>query len=219
MTHFLDIIILLLIVIALFIKLKSLLGTRPESSSHATPLSDESAAKIFDIIMAENEKNKAASQPQDITPESELSEIEKKLQKLPSFNQKDFLSGAKRAFEIIITAFAKFDIETLESLVSPKLVKKFKDVLNKRQTEGISAETDLIGFTSADITDVKLNKNDIAQITVKFVSEQVNLLKNDKNEIIEGDENFVQNITDIWTFERCLTSSNPNWLLVSTKKS
>ena len=75
-----------------------------------------------------------------------------------------------------------------------------------------------IGFDQAEITAAKISKNDIAKITVKFVSEQVNLLKNKDDEIIEGDENFIQNITDVWTFERCLTSTNPNWLLVSTKK-
>ena len=117
-----------------------------------------------------------------------------------------------------ITAFAKGDIETLEGLVSPKLIKKFQEVLNQRQTDGISAETDLIGFNNAEITDIKINKNNIAKITVKFITEQVNLLKNNKDEVIEGDEHFVQNITDIWTFERCITSTNPNWLLISTKK-
>ena len=110
------------------------------------------------------------------------------------------------------------DIETLESLVSPKLIKKFQEILHQRKTEGITAETDLISITSAEITNLKITKTNVAKITVKFISEQVNLLKNSNDEVIEGDENFVQNITDIWTFERNITSTNPNWLLTSTKK-
>lgn len=216
MLHFLDIIILLLVVLFIFNRLKNVLGTRPEGTK-ATPLSEESAAKIFDIIMEENERN-AKKQVQDITPKEEKSPLQQELDKIPGFNADSFLTGAKRAFEIIVTAFAKGDIETLESLVSPKLVKKFQDILKQRQSEGITAETDLIGFTETAIVNVKIGKNDMAKISVKFVSEQVNLLKNAKEEIIEGDENFVQNITDIWTFERCLTSANPNWLLTSTKK-
>lgn len=216
MLHFLDIIILLLVVLFIFNRLKNVLGTRPEGTK-ATPLSEESAAKIFDIIMAENERN-AKRQAQDITPQAEKSPLQQEMDKIPGFNPDAFLNGAKRAFEIIVTAFAKGDVETLEGLVSPKLVKKFQDVLRQRQADGITAETDLIGFTETAIISVKIGKNDIAKITVKFVSEQVNLLKNAKDEIIEGDENFVQNITDVWTFERCLTSSNPNWLLTSTKK-
>lgn len=216
MAHFIDIVILLIVVALIFGKLKSLLGTRPEGIHKATPLSEESAAKIFDIIMAENERN--AHNIQDITPPEEQTPLQKELAKIPDFNEEAFLGGAKRAFEIIISAFAKGDIETLEALVSSKLVKKFQEVLHQRQTDGITAETDLIGFSSAEITEAKINKSNTAKITVKFVSEQVNLLKDAQDNVIEGDENFVQTITDIWTFERNLTSTNPNWLLVSTKK-
>ena len=146
-----------------------------------------------------------------------MSETDKILAKIPNFNKERFISGAKRAFEIIITAFSKGDTETLENLVSGSLIKKFQEIIEKRRAEGITAETDLIGFNEAEITSAKITKDDIAKITVKFVSEQVNILKKE-DDVIEGDENFIQNITDIWTFERCLTSTNPNWLLVSTKK-
>jgi len=216
MAHFLDIIILLIAVIYIYSRLKNVLGSNPEQPK-GTPISEESAAKIFDIIMQENERN-AQKKVQDVTPATEISPLEQEMNKIPGFNQDTFLGGAKRAFEIIITAFAKGDIETLEGLVSPKLIKKFQEILHQRQSEGISAETDLIGFNSAEITDIKILKNNLAKITVKFISEQVNLLKNSKDEVIEEDENFVQNITDIWTFERCITSTNPNWLLISTKK-
>jgi len=216
MVHFLDIIILLLVVIYIFSRLKNILGTRPEQPK-GTPLSEESAAKIFDIIMQENERN-AKQQVQDITPEQELSPLEIEMKKIPNFNKEKFIDGAKRAFEIIITAFSKEDTETLESLVSPKLIKKFQEVLHQRKTDGITAETDLISIISAEITNIKINKNNVAKIAVKFISEQVNLLKDKNNNVIEGDENFVQNITDIWTFERNITSTNPNWLLTSTKK-
>lgn len=216
MLQFLDIIILLIAVVLLFMRLKNVLGTRPENSK-PTPLSEESAAKIFDIIMQENERN-AKQQAQDITPPQDLSPLEQEIAKIPNFNTDAFLNGAKRAFEIIITAFAKGDTQTLEGLVSPKLIKKFQEILHQRQTDGISAETDLIGFNNTEITDVKLGKNNIVKIAVKFVTEQVNLLKNKQDEVIEGDENFVQTITDVWTFEHCLTSTNPNWILISTKK-
>ena len=70
-----------------------------------------------------------------------------------------------------------------------------------------------------NITIEKANiKDGIANIVVKFVSEQINLLKNAAGEIIEGDENFVQKITDVWTFEKDINSPSKVWLLVSTKK-
>ena len=151
-------------------------------------------------------------------PEEELSEIDKVLVKIPGFNREKFLTGAERAFEIIISAFSKGDVETLEMLVSKSLLKKFQEIIEKRKAEGITSETDFIGFDDVEITNAKISKSEVAKITVRFVSEQVNILKNKDGEVIEGDENFIQNITDSWTFERALTSTNPNWLLVSTKK-
>lgn len=222
MAQYLDIIILLAVVIVVFYKLKNILGTHPDEITR-TKISDENAAKIFDMIIqeAERQKQNAANLNADETSpenEAELSETDQVLHKIPNFSKENFLFGAKRAFEIIVTAFSKGDTETLENLVSKTLLKKFQEIIEKRRAEGITAETDFIGFNQAEITNAKITKDDIAKITVKFVSEQVNILKNSKDEVIEGDENFIQNITDIWTFERCLTSTNPNWMLVSTKK-
>ena len=222
MAAYLDIIILLVVVVLVFSKLKSLLGTRPDNFEQRK-ISDENAAKIFDMIVKEAEKNAAAEvrnmEKEEVqVPEEELSEIDKVLAKIPGFNREKFLTGAERAFEIIISAFSKGDVETLEMLVSKSLLKKFQEIIEKRKAEGITSETDFIGFDDVEITNAKISKSEVAKITVRFVSEQVNILKNKDGEVIEGDENIIQNITDSWTFERALTSTNPNWLLVSTKK-
>ena len=222
MAAYLDIIILLVVVVLVFSKLKSLLGTRPDNFEQRK-ISDENAAKIFDMIVKEAEKNAAAEarnmEKEEVqVPEEELSEIDKVLAKIPGFNREKFLTGAERAFEIIISAFSKGDVETLEMLVSKSLLKKFQEIIEKRKAEGITSETDFIGFDDVEITNAKISKSEVAKITVRFVSEQVNILKNKDGEVIEGDENFIQNITDSWTFERALTSTKPNWLLVSTKK-
>lgn len=222
MAAYLDIIILLVVVVLVFSKLKSLLGTRPDNFEQRK-ISDENAAKIFDMIVKEAEKNAAAEarnmEKEEVqVPEEELSEIDKVLAKIPGFNREKFLTGAERAFEIIISAFSKGDVGTLEMLVSKSLLKKFQEIIEKRKAEGITSETDFIGFDDVEITNAKISKSEVAKITVRFVSEQVNILKNKDGEVIEGDENFIQNITDSWTFERALTSTNPNWLLVSTKK-
>ena len=221
----LDIIILLVAVVLIFQKLRSLLGTRPDEEVTRIRISDENAARIFDMIAKEAEKQqltaRTAAEGFSGTAEEEteeLSDTDKTLTNIPGFNKERFLTGAKRAFEIIICAFSQGDTETLEKLVSPQLIKKFQEIIEDRRAQGITAETDLIGFEQAEIVNADIDEENNAKITVKFISEQVNLLRNKDNEVIQGDENFIQNITDIWTFERCLTSVNPNWLLVSTKK-
>ena len=217
-TSYFDIIVLLLVVIVIYQKLKSLLGTRPEGLEN-TKISEENAAKILDIIMQEAEKqNKMPAAKTNELKEINLTETEKELQKIPGFDKETFINGAKRAFEIIVEAFSKGDIETLEMLVNKNILKKFQEIIEKRRVEGIISETDFIGFDKAEIVDVKINKNNIAKITVDFISQQVNLLKDKAGTVIEGDEQNIQSIKDKWTFEKALTSTNPNWMLASTKK-
>lgn len=228
MTQYLDIIILLIVVILIYQKLKSLLGTRPDMEEQIMN-NKKKHNKLINYLNQEISKTeqelKRLSKEQEETETSnnasetkELSETDKTLLSIPNFNKEKFIDSAKKAFELIITSFSKGDTKTLEMLVNSKLYKKFQEVINQRQNDGITSETDFIGFDSAEITHAEISKNDTAKITVKFISEQVNLLRNKEGDVIEGDEQYIQNITDIWTFERALTSSSPNWLLASTKK-
>lgn len=217
--HFIDIIILLTLIAVIYVKLKNVLGTRPTVTK--TKISEDTAEKIFDILMKEAKQNeKDAINKGEIIPEvdeTELSETDKILRKIPNFNKEKFIHTAKKAFEVILEAFSLGDVATLQDLVSPELFKKFETVIKERQKQGIVAEAELIGFNSAQIENVSIAKN-LAHITVKFISEQVNILKNSSDEVIEGDANFIQNITDNWTFEKNLNSTSPKWLLASTKK-
>lgn len=226
MSQYLDIIILLVIVVLIFQKLKTLLGTRPDMEERN--IAETKATKLIDIInkeleqteekLSEIKKEETKNQQTTTEEKTELSETDKALSLIPNFNKENFINSAKKAFELIVTSFSKGDVKTLEMLVNLKLFKKFQEVINQRQNDGITSETDFIGFDSAEITHAEITKNDIAKITVKFISEQVNLLRNKEGEVIEGDEQYIQNITDVWTFERALTSTSPNWLLASTKK-
>ena len=220
MSGYLDILVLLVVVLIIFMKLRQVLGTHVETERR-TKIAEENAAKIFDIIMKEAEKSRLAEQEkQDVlkNENGEENEISKVLNEIPGFNEKQFLFGAKKSFEMIVESFSKGDVETLEMLVSKEILKKFQDVIEKRKAEGIVSEADFIAFDKAEIVDAKISADNIAKITVEFISQQVNLLKNAQGEVIEGDENFIQNIKDKWTFERSLTSTSPNWLLVSTRK-
>lgn len=228
MSH-LDILILLVVVVLVFQKLKSLLGTRPEEKQ--VHLSKESADKLYDILMkeAENKMNIKTgthhadknAETEELTPvvdSEKMSETDKVLAQIPNFDKTKFLSNAQNAFQIITESFNKSDVETLEMLVNKKIFKKFQEIIEKRKNDGITAETDFICFDKVEIVKAKVSSAEVAQISVEFVSEQVNVLRNSENQVIEGDENFIQNITDVWTFERALSSTTPNWILVSTKK-
>ena len=135
-----------------------------------------------------------------------------------SFNQEMFLNGARKVFELILSAFNQGDLTPVRELMSKKVFEAFNAVIENRRSENITSEVDFICFDKSEIKDIKHLKNTV-KIVVEFVSEQVSLLKNKEGEVIEGDENFVQKITDMWTFERPLNAKNNIWTLVSTKKS
>ena len=134
------------------------------------------------------------------------------------FNKEMFLQGARKVFELILLAFSKGELAQIKELVNKKVYEAFDNALAERKEKNMTSEVDFICFDKSEIKDVKFLKNSI-KVVVEFVSEQVNLLRNAQGEVVQGDENFVQKITDVLTFERMVNAKNNNWVLVSTKKT
>lgn len=212
MSGYLDIIFLLVLVVIIFSRLKSILGTGGEDTK-IIMVPKEQFEKVY------KEMKKSVSLEADDLPDmANLSPLDRDLAKIPEFNKNIFIKGAQKAFEMILSAFSKGDSSTLSKLVDKDLLKKFENVIKERKEQGITAETDLIGFVETEVESVKFKDDEKVDLVVKFVSEQVNLLKNAEGEVIEGDENYVQKISDVWTFEKTLNPKVNNWLLCSTKK-
>ena len=124
----------------------------------------------------------------------------------------DFLNKSKKAFEIIFEAYAEGDKRTLKDLLAPKLCNAFSMAIDDRNSRGEKLEGILVRFISADITDVSANDEDVF-VTVKFITEQSNVLKDRNGMIIEGNSDFVENHTDTWIFCRKKSSISSTWLL------
>ena len=134
----------------------------------------------------------------------------------PNFSPKKFLKGAKDAFEIIVAAYAKGNLKKVKDLLSPNIFKTFSNISNQRIKKKQTLEHTLISFKSEEIKRIIL-KSTIAEIAVRFVTEQVNLLKNNKGQIIEGNNDYIENHIDYWIFSKDFKFSNPNWKLIVTK--
>ena len=218
----LDIIVLIVVVALIFQRLWRVLGTRPDTETKKVKLSREGAEKLYNLLKTEAEKELKldSSKIEELVPVDSvpLNEIDAVLVTIPDFKKDSFISGAKKAFQVITEAFNKGDIETLKMLVSTSIFNKMQKIINQRKEDQITAETDFICFEKVDIIKASVNEKNKALIAVEFVSEQVNLLRNKDNEIIEGDENYIQTITDVWTFEKAIDAKTLNWVLVSTKK-
>ena len=133
----------------------------------------------------------------------------------PKFDPVDFVAGARVAFEMIVGAFAQGDTKALRPLLNDQVYGNFAGAIEERNRNKERHETTLVGILSADIAGAAL-KGDEAQVTVKFVSQQINVTKDQEGRIIDGDPSEVANITDIWSFSRPEKSRDPNWVLAAT---
>lgn len=134
----------------------------------------------------------------------------------PGFTRAGFLDGARAAFEMVVTAFALGDLKTLRSLLNNEVYENFSGAIRSREENRQTIETTLVGIDSAEIIEAEI-RDKTAVVTVKFVSQQVNATRDESGEVIDGDPNAVDKVTDIWSFERRLGVSDPNWTLVATR--
>ena len=131
--------------------------------------------------------------------------------------KKDFLKGAKIAYETIITDFSDSDNKLIASkpLLSKKTHDQFHDALLDRENKGHFAEITFIGIKSATVkTHKKIEKN--LEVTVDFVSEIITCIKDKDKKIISGDCEKIKTVYDTWVFSKDINSDNPNWLLINT---
>jgi predicted lipid-binding transport protein (Tim44 family) len=134
----------------------------------------------------------------------------------PAFEPIGFTAGARAAFTTIVEAFAKDDTAALRPLLDGPTHASFEAAIRGRAERKEKAETTLIGFEASDIAAANLQDGQ-AVVTVRFVSEQINVLRNADGQIIDGNPNEVQKVIDLWTFRRDTKSSDPNWLLIKTE--
>jgi predicted lipid-binding transport protein (Tim44 family) len=132
-----------------------------------------------------------------------------------SFEPEEFVQGARSAFEMIVNAFAQGDTKTLRPLLSDDVFSDFGGAIDQRQANDERLDTTLVGIKSAEIVEADL-RGRTAFVTIKFVSEQVNVTYDSEGRVVDGDPNEVETITDIWTFARNTRSRDPNWNLVAT---
>jgi predicted lipid-binding transport protein (Tim44 family) len=135
-----------------------------------------------------------------------------------NFTVENFVDGAKKAFEYIIEKYSDENIKPLEKLLSTDIFKMFSKQINNRAKKKENLDVSIIGIKEAKIEDVSLNSN-IASIKVKFSSEQVHVIKNDKGKIISGDGNQILSIVESWFFSKNLKRNDPNWVLEKIEES
>lgn len=131
----------------------------------------------------------------------------------PAFNLDTFLKGAEIAFSMIVESYAVGDLETLKALFSPPLLTEFEEDVKHREAAGERAETRVLKIHRMEITKLELVGTQ-ARISVEIESEQFHVVKDQAGTLIEGSENQTETLVDRVTFERTLSSDNPNWIVI-----
>ncbi len=134
----------------------------------------------------------------------------------PTFDEAAFLKGARGAFELILRSFAMGDAAALQPLLSKDVLAAFSEAITARQGAHETLQTTLVGIKSASIVEVTV-EGATGLVTVKLVSDQINVTRSADGKIVDGDAQKVIEKTDFWTFSRALRSRDPNWTLVATQ--
>lgn len=134
-----------------------------------------------------------------------------------NFDAARFLGGAEQAFRMIVAAYAGGDRVTLRNLLADDIYRSFETAIAAREAEGQTQRSEIRAINSTTIEQASLLDTQ-ATITVRFVSDQISETLSRELKPVAGTD-AVTEITDLWTFERNLTSQDPTWRLVSARSA
>ncbi|WP_232480132.1 Tim44/TimA family putative adaptor protein [Roseomonas sp. KE2513] len=134
-----------------------------------------------------------------------------------SFDPAGFLGGAEGAFRMIVEGFASGNRVALRNLLSDETYAGFEAAITDREAKGEQQRTEIREIREASIDGADL-RGTTAEVTVRFVSDQVNMTTDATGKPVAGTD-AVTELTDIWTFQRDVRSSDPAWKLTSTRSA
>ncbi len=240
MDDFFDLPTLIVIGLAIFIlfRLRSVLGTRTGNERSPLERRNEAAAKAG---AKPGDDSVVQMRPRPVEPAND-GDVERRARKLATeidqlsggdagissglkaiadadqtFGPKSFLEGAKAAYEMIVTAFAQGDRQTLKNLLEKDVYDGFERAIKDREAAGRKVDFTFVGLPKIEISDADYDKREI-RVVVKFNAEIVQATRDKDGTLIEGNADQVQLIADEWTFARNPKSRDPNWKLVATNQ-
>ena len=134
-----------------------------------------------------------------------------------NFSVREFLEGARGAYEMILMAFEKGDLSEVRAFLSDDVAESFDEVIADRNEKGLSIEANFVGVREVSLHDASFDRaSNEGEVSIRFVGELTSVVRNADGEIIEGDATEIKRQKDVWTFARIMGSDDPNWQLVAT---
>lgn len=204
------------IAIFLILKLRSVLGTRDGFEKPPIPLDDvrPRVRRDFEVIEGGPDRDITDHVAEGSDSARALAEMKKAE---PSFAVGPFLQGARGAYEMILMAFEKGELDRIRPFLSDDVEASFAEAIAVREREGLTVEASFLGIKELVLHEATFNKDSgFGEIAVRFVADQTYVVRNKAGEIVEGSPREVKKTRDIWTFARQMGSDDPNWQLVAT---
>ena len=205
---FVDILIFAVIAIFLIMRLRNILGSREgfEQKQNNRPIQPVNQAE------SAREKKVVPLRPSQLDGTG----LEAVRRADPNFSDDTFMQGAASAFGMVLSAFADGDVTQLQRLLSFELHEEFSESIRLRNKNGDELGIEIISIDDVQLTDGQVVDN-IASVTVTFVSTQTRTLTDRDGVVLEEDSMDSTELTDIWVFERDTQLDDPNWKLVETR--
>jgi predicted lipid-binding transport protein (Tim44 family) len=212
-----EIVALAMVAGVIVFRLYTVLGRRtgnerpPQDRFQLSPPADKAAVSTDNVVTLPVPARAAADTPTDPVARG-LFDIK---QADRNFDADHFADGARHAYEMIVTAFAANDRPTLKPLLSDEVYAAFDSVMRAREEKKEKVTFTFVGFKDSKITEA-LMKGKIADVTVAFTAQFISATTDAGGAVVDGDPKSVREVTDVWSFERNVRASDPNWTLVAT---
>lgn len=218
---YIDILFFAMVAAFIALRLRSVLGRRTGHERRRTEgFGDVRGEQTTDNVVPIGDRGAAAPEIDHAIAALSDGDVKDGLTKIrevdPSFDLKDFLSGARLAFEMIVDAYAAGDKTALRPLLAEKVFRGFARAIDERVAVEQSLDTQLLAVSEPEVIEADL-VDQAARVTLRFESEQVNVVRDRDGKVVEGDPQTAENVVDLWTFERDTGSSDPNWTLIETR--
>ena len=204
------------VAIFLIIKLRSVLGTRDGFEKPPLPI-DAVRPKVkrdFEVIEGGPDRD-ITDHVAEASPQAKALSAMKVAE--PGFSVNTFLQGARGAYEMILMAFEKGEMEQIKPFLSPEVFDTFSQAVAQREGEGLSVEASFIGLRELVLSDATFDtESREADISVRFLGELTSVVRNKAGDVVEGSPTAIKKQRDVWTFSRRMGADDPNWHLSAT---
>lgn len=209
--------VLLLAGVAVFLvlRLRDVLGTRDGFEPTTKTPVERARNRDFEVIEGGGADPDITDHVEADSPEglalAEMKRVD------PSFSVSEFAHGARQAYEMILMAYERGELDTLEKFLSPEVYETFSQAVFARADKGLTVEANFVGIRELKVVGAEYDtETKEGDVTIRFMGELTSIVRDEEGDIVEGSKTDIKRQKDTWTFSRVMDAEDPNWLLVAT---